>query len=263
MSSTVAPNTGEGLASRKLRRCLPYLALLLALAAVALLAVGPLGWRLGWWHFRFGFSLMPWAGYCGLAAVAVAILALVFGRRLDNRRPLAVGVLAFAVGGLITYVPWHYDHMRGTVPPIHDITTDWDNPPQFEAVLPLRAADNANPVTYEGAKVSDLQRKFFPDIAPVILDRAPRDAFAEALATAEKLGWTIVAGDPATGRIEASQRSRWFGFTDDIAIRVTGQGTGSRVDVRSESRYGRGDFGVNATRVRTYLAALREAARDK
>jgi len=74
------------------------------------------------------------------------------------------------------------------------------------------------------------------------------------------MGWTIVAADEAAGRIEASERSRWFGFTDDIIVRVTASGSGSRVDVRSSSRLGRSDFGVNAARVRAYLAELRETA---
>ena len=76
------------------------------------------------------------------------------------------------------------------------------------------------------------------------------------------MGWTIVAAD-AAGRIEASDRSRWFGFTDDIVIRVAAADSGSRVDVRSSSRRGRSDFGVNAARVRAYLAALRADIGDK
>jgi uncharacterized protein (DUF1499 family) len=248
----------------RLLRLLPLLALVLAVAAAVLLAAGPLGWRAGWWHFRVGFSyLMPWGAYCGLAAIAVALIALVIGRRVNTARHIAIGVIAVAIGAAIAYVPWHYSQMRGIYPSIHDITTDWENPPQFRAVLPLRQAEEANPVAYEGAKISDQQRRAYPDIAPLTLDLAPTDAFARALKTAEQLGWTIVAADPPTGsgagRVEASQRSRWFGFTDDVVIRVAAAESGSRIDIRSVSRMGRGDFGVNATRVRTYLAALRAA----
>jgi len=167
------------------------------------------------------------------------------------------------IGAAIAYVPWHYSQMRGTYPSIHDITTDWDNPPQFRAILPLRQAEEANPVAYEGAKITDQQRRAYPDIAPLTLDWAPTDALTRALKTAEQLGWTVVATDLEAGRIEASQRSRWFGFTDDVVIRVAPAGNGSRVDIRSVSRMGRGDFGVNAMRVRTYLAALRAAAQGR
>jgi uncharacterized protein (DUF1499 family) len=256
MTSTAAPTETTRPAHRLLRQ-LPPLALVLALAAAALLGLGPLGWRVGWWHYSVGFTiLMPWAAYCGLAAIALAVLALLVGRRVNAGGHLAIGVIAFVIGAAIAYVPWHYSQMRGTMPPIHDITTDWDNPPQFVAIMPLREAARANSVVYEGAKVSDLQKKAYPDIAPLTLDATPAEAFAGALTTAEQLGWTVVATDPGAGRIEASQRSRWFGFTDDVVIRIAAAGNGSRVDIRSVSRVGRGDFGVNAARVRTYLAAL-------
>jgi uncharacterized protein (DUF1499 family) len=263
MTSTTAP-TGTMPIGRRLLRRMPVLALILAIVAVALLALGPLGWRAGWWHFRVAFFyLMPWSAYCGLAAVVVAIVALAVGFRVNAARHIAIGVIAFIIGGAIAYVPWHYSQMRGTVPSIHDITTDWETPPQFLAIVPLREAEKANSVAYEGAKVSDLQKKAYPDIAPLTLDAAPAAAFPRALKAADQMGWTIVATDPATGRIEASQRSRWFGFTDDVVIRIAAAGSGSRVDVRSVSRVGRGDFGVNAARVRGYLAALREASQNR
>ena len=85
----------------------------------------------------------------------------------------------------------------------------------------------------------------------------PATAFSRALDTAKRMGWTIDRADNAEGRIEASDRSRWFGFTDDIVIRVTPSGSGSRIDVRSASRVGRSDFGVNAARVESYLSELR------
>ena len=92
----------------------------------------------------------------------------------------------------------------------------------------------------------------------------PREAaFDRALDAAQRMGWTIVAADDTTGRIEASDRSRWFGFTDDIVIRITPEGSGSRVDVRSSSRLGRSDFGVNAARIRVYLAALRTSTKTQ
>jgi uncharacterized protein (DUF1499 family) len=263
MASTAAAIETIRPGQRLLRR-LPSLALILAIAAAALLALGPLGSRAGWWNYSVGFGiLMPLAAFFGLAAVALAAIALAVGRRVNPARRLWVGVLAFVVGAAVAYVPWHYYEMRGTRPSIHDITTDWNNPPQFVAILPLRKAAGANSVVYEGAKISDQQRKAYPDIAPLTLDAAPAAAFTCALQTAEKLGWTIVATDPAAGRIEASQRSRWFGFTDDIVIRVAAAGSFSRVDIRSVSRVGHGDLGVNAARVRSYLTALRGSSQSR
>ena len=252
-------STASGAVRSPLRH-LPVLAAVLAAAAVVLLALGPIGWRAGWWHFRFAFqTLMPWAAYCGIAALGVSALALLLGRSRIEWRGVAVAVVAFAVGLLIAYVPWHYDRMRTAVPPIHDVTTDPDNPPAFAAVVAARTADGGNPA-YEGAKIAEQQRQAYPDIAPLSLALPRGAAFNQALDAAQRMGWTIVAADDTAGRIEASDRSRWFGFTDDIVIRITPSGSGSRVDVRSSSRLGRSDFGVNAARVRAYLEALRTAA---
>jgi uncharacterized protein (DUF1499 family) len=247
-------------ARRSLLRHLPVLGAVLAGVAVVLLALGPIGWRMGWWHFRVAFqTLMPWAAYFGIAALAVSALSLLLGRSRIKWRGVAVAVLSFAVGLLIAYVPWHYDRMRQTVPPIHDITTDPDNPPAFAAVVAARTAEGGNPVAYEGTKIAEQQRQAYPDIAPLNLAVSREVAFNRALDVAQRMGWTIDAADDQAGRVEASDRSRWFGFTDDIVIRITPSGSGSRVDVRSSSRLGRSDFGVNAARVRAYLVKLHEA----
>jgi uncharacterized protein (DUF1499 family) len=260
MTMTIA-TTSSSATSRSLLQHVPVLALVLAATAVVLLALGPVGWRAGWWHYRFGLlTLMPWAGYFGSAALVIAVLALLLGRSRIGWRGIAIAVVAFAAGGLVAYVPWHYNAIRDSIPPINDITTDTENPPVFVAVAPLRAAEGANPITYQGSKFADQQKRAYPDVAPSIVALPPDTAFDRALATARQLGWTIVATDEAAGRIEASERSRWYGFTDDIVIRVTASDAGSRIDVRSSARQGRGDFGVNAARVRTYLSALRAAA---
>jgi len=66
----------------------------------------------------------------------------------------------------------------------------------------------------------------------------------------------VVASDAAAGRIEATATTRWFGFKDDVIVRIRPEAAGSRVDVRSVSRVGRGDLGANAARVREFLAKL-------
>ena len=247
-------------ARRSVLRHAPLLALALAVIAAALLTVGPIGWRAGWWHFRFAFqTLMPWAAYFGIAALVVSVLTLLLGRSRIESRGIAIAIVAFTAGGLIAYVPWHYDQIRQQAPPIHDITTDPDNPPAFVAVAALREAAGPDRVAYEGARVAEQQRLAHPDIQPLTLALSPAAAFNRALDTAQRMGWTIVTADDAAGRIEASDRSRWFGFTDDIVIRIIPSASGSRIDLRSSSRVGRSDFGVNAARVESYLSALRAA----
>lgn len=219
------------------------------LAALLLLASGA-GTRLGLWTFRTGFEVMHWAAYVGLAAAAVAVLMLIVPR---TRRSGVGKLLAALVIGLgVVFVPWNGMRQARAVPPIHDITTDTLRPPAFVAILPLRA-DAANPATYGGPDVAIAQREAYPDIRTLQLDAAPTQAFARALEVARDMGWEIVAADPASGRIEATDTTFWFGFKDDIVIRVEADGAGSRIDLRSVSRVGKSDVGTNAKRIRAYL----------
>ena len=105
-----------------------------------------------------------------------------------------------------------------------------------------------------------MQRAAYPDLAPLTLVLPADQAFAQALALAREKGWVIVASVPAEGRLEATTSSLLYGFTDEVVVRVKASEGGARVDVRSRSRLGRMDRGVNAQRIRAYLAALDERA---
>jgi len=234
----------------KALRALPWVA---ALVAAAIAASG-YGARYGAWDFSTGFSILRYATYAGLAVAAIALVALCIPRtRARNAGVLAV---AFVVAAASAALPLYWLQQARTLPPINDITTDLDDPPEFAAIAPLRA--NA-PVSaaYGGKATADAQRSGYPDIGPVDLAQTPAAAFDRALSVARAMGWTIVASDARTGRIEATATTAWFGFRDDVVIRVTPRGSGSRVDVRSHSRVGRGDLGANARRVRDFSARLR------
>ena len=114
-------------------------------------------------------------------------------------------------------------------------------------------------IGYGGAEVAAKQRASYPEIAPAELSLPPDRAFDRALAAAHAMGWEVVLSDPAGGRIEATDTTFWFGFKDDVVVRVIPQPTGSRVDVRSLSRVGGGDIGANAARIRAYLAKLKDS----
>jgi uncharacterized protein (DUF1499 family) len=235
------------------------LGLVLAGLALSLLAAAPVGWRLGWWHYRFSFTwLMTSSGALAFAAAIISLACIVLGRSALGLSGGAMAVIALAMGIVLAGVPWHYDRLRKSVPRIHDITTDTESPPEFAAVLPARAAEQAATSVYGGAELANLQHAAYPDMAPLRVASTANKAYEQALAVAKSMpGWTIVAADPGAGRIEASATSRWFHFTDDVVIRVAPDGSGSRIDMRSLSRQGRSDFGVNAARIRTYLGELK------
>jgi uncharacterized protein (DUF1499 family) len=229
-------------------------ALFLAVLALLLLLLSGPGSRAGVWHFSTGFRMMSYGAYLGIAAAVLAALALALGRR----RALVPGALALLLGGLAFYLPWSWRQEAGAYPPIHDVTTDLASPPAFSAVLPLRA-DAPNPPEHQGDSIAAIQREAYPDLGPLMMAMPVDSAFSLAAAAAREMdGWELVDQDRAEGRIEATATTPWFGFRDDVVIRVTSASGISRVDVRSKSRVGRGDVGANAKRIRRYLERLRE-----
>lgn len=227
--------------------------LLAVVAALMLLAAGP-GTRFGLWEYGTGFLLMRWAFFGGVAAALLAIVLLVVPKTRRAAAPALVAALV--IGALTAWVPWNGLQTVRSLPFIHDITTDTEDPPVFVAVLPLRA-DAANPPEYPGEEVAAQQREAYPDVQPLETALSPAEAFARAEAVARDMGWEIVAVEPAEGRIEATATTFWFGFKDDIVIRVRPTAEGSRVDIRSKSRVGRSDVGANAARIQDFSAGFR------
>lgn len=146
------------------------------------------------------------------------------------------------------------------VPAIHDVTTDTDDPPRFVAILPLRR-HAPNPSEYPGAEVAAQQKAAYPNLAPLELPLSLSRAFDRTLAAVRDAGWELVAAQPDAGRIEATARTWWFGFRDDVVIRLKAQGNRTRIDMRSVSRVGRSDLGANARRIETFLAKLEPTPR--
>lgn len=227
----------------------------LALIAVVAAALSGVGNRLGWWYFGTGFTILIASAGIGLVGVLADAVSAVVVRGPAARHIFLVALLGVIIGLIATGVPAYWVRTAYRMPAIHDITTDMNDPPAFVAIMPLR--ENApDPAAYGGPEVAAKQKAAYPDVRPLILPLGPQQAFQRALQEAGSMGWTIVAADPAAGRIEAMATTFWFGFKDDIVVRVRPDGFGSRVDVRSVSRVGTGDLGTNARRVRKYLRAL-------
>jgi uncharacterized protein (DUF1499 family) len=229
---------------------LTLLSALLLLAAPAGYAAGILDLRAALLRvFIVGFIVAALAALAGLAAVIIIL------RQPAEARAglwLAAGSLVAAL--VLLAMPARY--LLGFPPPIHDITTDTENPPEYVAVLPLRQ-EAPNPAAYGGEQIAAQQRAAYPDIQPLELPVPPDAAFDRALAAVDEMEWEVVDANRQQGRIEATDTTFWFRFKDDIVIRITPSGAGSRIDVRSLSRVGQGDAGTNAARIRDYLDALR------
>jgi uncharacterized protein (DUF1499 family) len=218
----------------------------------------------------FRWSLLTWRPAIILAAVAVSALALTGFVALlvlysGLRKNRWIGVRYCLASVVVSLPPLAFVLILGLqgakAPPIHDITTDMEAPPYFTAAHTLRGPGD-NSADYPGATVAAQQLVAYSDIIPLETALPPDEAFAAALAVLEQLGWRSIAQDSDQGRIEAVDRSLLFGFTDDIVIRITAVANGSRVDIRSASRAGVGDLGVNAARIRNFMLKFNETHPD-
>ena len=224
------------------------------LLGLILLALAGPSYRVGILSLTSAFTLLQWAAYAGVAAVVLGAIAAGLGYRRHSRVQMLVAAPALLAGLVAGGVQFEFQRRARAVPPIHDISTDLENPPTFDAIVPLRAdAPNA---LERSSEVTELQRHGYPDLAPVTVPIPLDQAFDRALAVAQEAGWQIVTADKSSGRIEATDTTRWFGFKDDVVVRLTPWGAGTRVDMRSVSRIGRSDIGTNARRIRQYLDRL-------
>jgi uncharacterized protein (DUF1499 family) len=223
-------------------------------AFVMLIASGP-GTRLGLWPWETGFALLKWATYTGLAAGVAAIVLIVAMAlpRWRHRPWVPLVALCFALAAAAPPLIL-LEHAK-KAPLIHDITTDPFDPPGFETLLAERQK-SPNGAAYGGIAVAAQQQKAYPDIKTLLVKNNPREAMQRAIDAARASGWEIVSTDAATGRLEATATTLWFGFKDDIVVRIRAEGPGSRVDVRSASRVGDSDIGANAKRIREFLGRL-------
>lgn len=225
------------------------LVLALALASgLVLLIAGP-GYRVGLFPLGTAFTLLRWAAFGGLGAALLAAIALWRAHGRD-----ALSILALIVAVAVFAIPFRFQRLAAAAPPIHDISTDTANPPVFEKIVQLRA-DAPNSLDYS-QDAARQQREAYTDIKPLILEIPAGQAFERALFAARDAGWEIVDANADSNRIEATDTTTFFGFKDDIVVRLTPLEGRTVVDVRSVSRVGRGDAGTNARRVREFLQRL-------
>jgi uncharacterized protein (DUF1499 family) len=230
---------------------------ILAILGVVLAVGGGLGTRWGFWHFRVGFTFLKWGAYSAIGAAVVSLIGLI-----GLRRGTPFGAFAQAASGLLISlaliaIPLQWMRTAKRVPPIHDITTDTENPPPFVKVLERRKEAD-NPAEYGGPEIAAQQKKGYPALGPLVLDLPPDQLFQHAIAAAEEMGWELVDANLTEGRIEATDTTFWFGFKDDVVVRIAPVDGGSRIDVRSVSRVGKSDVGTNSKRIKTYLQKIIE-----
>jgi uncharacterized protein (DUF1499 family) len=195
--------------------------------------------------FRFGV-------YAGGAALVLLIVQVLFMRKTVTLGSAAVAVIFSAIA---IAMPLNMMNTAKSVPPIHDISTDLLDPPEFIAIASLRA-DAPNPVGYAGEESAAQQRKAYPELKTLSYLQTKAELVDAVEQAIQSLGWELVNTDSSNGIVEATDTTTWFGFKDDVVVRVNDEGSERFVDIRSKSRIGRSDLGKNAQRIHSLINEL-------
>lgn len=235
-----------------------YSRILLYLSVAATLVLIASGYGYNWniWSLGMAFTLLTYSAYAVIGLAVINLISLWFLRKSRTKAIIYV-VFSLILTGVAASTAIYWQQRAQSVPPIHDITTDLNNPPEFSAMVRLRA-DAPNPPEYAGEETAEMQRESYPEIQPLIVPHDLQDVMDIAVMLVDDREWELVAINRKEGRIEATEKLAWFGFKDDVVLRFTETETGTQVDMRSKSRIGGGDVGVNAERIEEFLEDLEE-----
>ena len=227
------------------------------LATIGLLAAGagPIAVHAGIALPIQGFGIFAMGLLLGLLGFLLGAIALVVTRGSQGIRRSRAWI-GTGLGLLLVIVLLAAGSPGRGLPRINDITTDSDDPPAFAAAA-REPANKDRDLSYPASFAAE-QRRGYPDLQPILLSQPPAEAFVRAQRAAGQLGWKTTYSDPASGVFEAQEVSPTFLFVDDIVVRVRPEAEGSRIDVRSKSRDGKGDLGMNAKRIRAFAQSIRE-----
>lgn len=238
------------------KEMLPRAVLIVGLLAPTLAVIGALGTRFAAWDFETGFQFVFTGAFVASAVLLVGVAVLVFVLRTGRRRaalPTATGLAGSVL--VLAMLGWQY-HLAASRPFIHDISTDRDDPPTFPLLAELRG-ENANALDYNPT-IAHLQAVHYPHLNTVRSSLDTAESFARAALVAEALGWRVVHTALDTTILQATDTTFWFGFTDDVVIRIRAHDDGSLIDLRSVSRVGQHDLGTNAMRIERFIERFGE-----
>ena len=225
---------------------------MISLIAFLLVALPAPLYRFGVVELGTAFTGFKFGLVVGIAALVLLAIQVIFKRKTVSLASAAIAVIFSAIA---IALPLGMMTTAKNVPPIHDISTDVVNPPEFVAIAPLRA-DAPNPVEYAGAEAAEQQRTAYPDLQTLTYSQSKPELVEASKQAVENLGWELVNTDADKGIVEATETTAWFGFKDDVIIRVTDNDSERLVDIRSKSRIGKSDLGKNAARIHALVDEL-------
>ncbi len=230
-----------------------------SVVAAALLPLGALGTRFGLWSISTGFVLLASGTVLASMGLVTGIAGIIAAHRRRRSQDKLGVYLGTAICALILSLMGLQFYKAMVAPQIHDISTDVIDPPQFDHIVALRGPD-ANTLEFDAQTIAPRQRVYYPWVQTLRTQLAPDAAIARAVQVLKRMGLVIVNVDGQAGRVEATATTFWFGFKDDVVVRIRSAGGGGAfVDIRSVSRVGLSDLGVNARRIRRFLEAFPKA----
>ena len=148
-------------------------------------------------------------------------------------------------------------------PLINDITTDPQKPPAFVKAIELQPKHGRD-LTYD-PQFAAIQTgaAAYNDLAPLKLEGTPDEIYRRVeILAGEVPNWQITRNDLQAHTLEGVATSGLFKFQDDFIIAVRpADGGGSLVEMRSKSRDGKGDLGVNYHRIMSFMRILKAGPR--
>ncbi len=229
-----------------------------AVIGAVLLLMGGLGTRLGIWSYNGGFTVASGGILLASAGFFLGVIGYVVALRKGLNTERSSILVALVICIILLVQVGIQMNALASVPAIHNISTDTQDPPAFDALVAVRAAEGANPLVYDADVLAEPQRQAYPWVQTLELPTNPGILLNEAVSVLEDMGLAVVNVSAEQGIIEATATTFWFGFKDDVVIRVRESAVGgSVIDLRSVSRSGQSDLGVNAKRIGTILQGLR------
>ena len=225
---------------------------LVSLSAFLLVALPGSLYKYGVVDLGTAFTGFKFGVFAGIAALILLLLQIIFKRKTVT---LGSTIMALLLSITAIAIPLSMLNKGKSVPPIHDISTDLVNPPEFVAIAPLRA-DAPNPVEYAGVEAATQQRAAYPELQTLNYPQSKSELVEATKQVINNLGWQLVNIDANQGIIEATDKTMWFGFKDDVIVRITDNGSKRLVDIRSKSRVGGSDLGKNAERIHDFIEEL-------
>jgi uncharacterized protein (DUF1499 family) len=219
------------------------------------------GVRVGLFEPSTGFSMLRKSVFASLLLSLLAIGSLGICRKEKNIASQRFFILVLTVSIVYSSMWIVFYLQKDGLPKINDITTDIDTPPSYMNVSFIRKS-NENDVSYN-KNFAAIQQQNYPDIVPLFVSQNKSRVYVVVSNIVDQRGWEVVAKYSQVGVIEATARTPVFGFRDDVVIRVMKiEENKVRVDMRSSSRTGGGDFGVNADRIRVFMKDLSVSLKD-